>query len=147
MAKGYPVLRLSPEPFVGVVTDYSKEFVEKLKAVCSVRAWDGVTSTWWFPVSYEPFVVELLRELKLTNESELNRTRALIATSTKRGPVTEDIAAQYRVLGLDPSAPPVLVEWALYFWRKELGGIGAPTTKLLQVEEAHRLISGGKRVD
>lgn len=147
MAKGMPPLRLSPEPWLGIVTDFSEKFRESLKGLADVRAWDKSTFTWWVPSSFMPHVVQLIREHRVAGEAELERARQEILVKLRpTGVPTDELAAAYAMLTLVPSAPPLFVEWAIYFWRRELGGIGAPTTRLLQIEEAYRKICAAQGV-
>lgn len=145
MAKGgNAVLRLSPEPWLGVTTDFNPKFTEELKKLVDVKAWDRSTYTWWMPSQLMPHVLTLMREHKVASDNEIEHARRAIEIERrpKFAPTSETFAL-YAELGLHPSAPPMLVEWAVYFWRKQSESIGAPTTKLLQVEEAYRKICAG----
>lgn len=145
------VLGLSPELWVGVLTDYHPQFVDALKKMVELRAFDPTTKAWWFPISYLPHVKQLVREHKAADEgtlerahgvilAEIERRRALKANTNLDGTVNESMARDFATMGLHPSAPRMLIEWAIMFWRKELGAFGAPTTRLLEIEEAYRRI-------
>lgn len=145
------VLGLSPELWVGVLVDYNTEFQTAFKKMVELRAYDPTTRAWWFPVSYLTFVKQLAREHKAAPDdkleqahqviqAELNRRQFLKVNTDVDGKLNATIAADYATLGLQPSVPRVLIEWAIIFWRKELGAFGAPTTELLLKEEAYRRI-------
>lgn len=148
------ILSLSPELWAGAQTPFDKAFNDAFHKLVSVNAWDGMSKTRWFPISYLPFVKQLIREHALTSDTALDRASTLIQSELDRrvaikratdadGNVNGQLAADYAELGLHPSAHRTLVEWAIIFWRKELGTLGAPTTRLLQLEECYRRICSG----
>lgn len=145
------VIGLSPQLWVGLLVDYDPGFIDAFKKMVELRALDFVTKVWWFPISYLPFVKQLAREHHVASDSkldaahnvvqaELNRRQFLAVNTSVDGKLDESIAADYAKLGLHPSAPRWLVEWAIIGWRKDLGSFGAPTTQLLQLEECYRRI-------
>lgn len=144
MAKGgWPVLRLSPEPWLGVVTEYAPEFFKAFKNMVEVSAYDPTSFTRWVPVGYMPHVVGLIREHKAANDAALEKARVEVEIALRpavRATPSDAIVEHYKMLGIVPGVPPLLVEWAIYFWRRHYSGIATPTTHLLQIEESYRLI-------
>ena len=148
------VLSLSPELWAGCVVDYDKPFAEAFKNMVSVSAWDPLSKTRWFPISYLPHVKQLVREHRLSSDialdnahgqiqAELNRRTALKRATDVDGNITGQLGDDYAKLGLHPSASRTLVEWAIILARKEGSMLGAPTTKLLELEECYRRICAG----
>src|SRR5262249_14350846 len=110
--------------------------------------------TRWFPVSYLPHVKQLVREYNMASPNVLDAAHAAVQAELQRrilvksavngdGVVNSQVADDYAKLGLHPSAPRWLIEWAIIGWRKDLGSLGAPTTRLLELEECYRRICAG----
>lgn len=155
--QGSGPLVLSPELWVGVVIGYDQKFTEAYKAMVSVRAWDPQSKTWWMPISYMPHVKQLMREHHCASDATLDNAHALIQSELNRrvqlkratdvdGQVSPVLVDNYAMLGLHPNASRTLIEWAILLARKEGTQLGAPTTRLLQQEEAYQQILAGGSV-
>lgn len=147
MRSGFPVFRLSPEPWIGMSIPYDKTWMDTVfKAAVTTRAWDAMSKTWWFMRSFEPVVSQLVREKKVVPDEALERARV----DLYRDRVVlagESRASDYAILGLHPSAPAQLIDWALAFWRQQYNALGAPPTKLMEAEEAYtRILSGAPKL-
>lgn len=148
------VLALSPELWVGALPEYDPQFTKQLKDMVEVRAFDPSTKAWWFPISYLPFVKNLMRELKCAPEkmvdeashviqAELSRRTFMKVNTDVDGNLNPKLVEAYATLGLHPSASRAFVEWAIIFQRREAQTLAIPQTQLLKCEEAYRLICGG----
>ena len=158
MRSGVPLLRICPEPWVGLAPPYDKDWTERVfKTAVQTRAWDGLSKTWWFPRSFEPVVTSAVREKNWIPDSMLDSQRQELyrdrrvpgtgaTTSTFPGEVQGDtqLAKDYETLSLHPSAPPQLVDWAIAYWRHQYAALGAPPTQLMLAEEAYSRIIGSQ---
>lgn len=147
-------LVLSPELWVGAAVPYDEKFAEEFKKLVSTSAWDPMSRTRWFPISYLVHVKQLIREHKLVTDDLLDRHHMLIQTELSRrtalkvatsvdGVVKSELVDAYARLGLHPTCSRTLVEWAIILARKEGMTLGAPSTELLHKEEAYRVICSG----
>jgi hypothetical protein len=146
-----PVLRLHPELWAGCVVPFDKQFSEAFKQLVVCGAWDPMAKCRWFPISNLQNVKQLIREHKLVSDAsldnaaanvqaELDVRRAVRRAAPAAGDGENQLANDYAMLGLHVSCPRVLLEWAIIFWRKELGALGVPSTDLLLKEEAYQRI-------
>lgn len=148
------VLALSPELWVGALTDYDKTFTEALKKMVELHAYDPQTRAWWFPISYLPFVKQLAREHHVVDEkkldaahqvilAEIQRRRFLAVNTSVDGELAPALVEAFATLNLHPNAPRQFIEWAIFFQRSEAAKMAIPQTQLLRAEEAYRMICGG----
>jgi hypothetical protein len=142
MRTGFPLWRLAPEPWVGLSVPYDPDWTKNvLGPMVDTRAFDRQSKTWWMPRAFEPAVSQAVRENKNFSlpdaaidkaRVDIYRDKTLLAGASA--------ASDYALLGLHPSCPPQLVDWALAFYRQAFAYYGAPTTQLLLVEEAYARI-------
>lgn len=141
MKNQFPPLRLHPEPWVGMSVPYSPDWTKNVfLTAITTAAFDRISKTWWFPRSFEPVVSQMIRE-KFSDIKEEALSKARVSLYRDRVNIPgESSASDFAILGLAPSAPPQLVDWALSYWKQVYAYYGAPTTKLLEVEEAYERI-------
>lgn len=142
MRGSFPVWRLAPEPWIGLSVSYDPDWTKNvLGPMVDTRAFDKVSKTWWMPRAFEPAVTQAVRVNARFGLSDKAIDDARVALYRDRVHLAgESAASDYAILGLHPSCPPQLVDWALAYWRQVFAYYGAPTTQLLRVEEAYARI-------
>ena len=141
---GFPMWRLAPEPWIGLAVPYDPEWQKVvLASAVETRAFDRQSKTWWMPRSYEPVVTALVRENKKFSFSDAEIDKACVDIYRDKVLFTggESAASDYAMLALHSSAPTWLLDWALAGWRNVFKHYGAPTTHLMQLEEAYGRIA------
>lgn len=140
--RGQSLIRPYPGRFFGVRLPFVDDaFYQAWKAEVAVKLWDPLSKTWWVPEDMLGAVMTFLTErgvAKLTDFARIEPTEPSPATpnSWRR----EDAK---KTLGLQPDAPPGLVDAAYFYWKAQCSQAIGAGAQLARIEEAYAFLKKG----
>jgi hypothetical protein len=142
--RGQALIRPYPGRFFGVRLPYlggtaHDDFYAAWKEEVPIKMWDPLSKTWWVPEDMLAVVMAFLVGKGVAKQSDFARVGAEVNGREDRN----ETKYLKQTLGLQPDAPPGLVDAAYFYWKAQCSQAIGAGAQLQRIEEAYALLKSG----